>query len=396
MTLIILWPYKFDQFYFERLQLEILKKNLDLKYEVHDLSKITNPNFRHIFKNEVKENVKEFQTIAEWKDYFYKIINKEKIVVYNNLETNTFKSVIFHYILVKSQVKIIYFKSPGVPDTQLEKINKINFKSIIGKLKRVIYNLSLLIFFIKNKFFLKLCSLFKYKEIIVLYSGKIKNFDLKSKKTTFVKVHSWDYSRFLTKSRKKPDVKPSENTAVFLDGPGPYLESDFEMMGLKNRYNLKKWYSDLNNFFHKIENFFSLKVIIVPHPRSKNVFNPYYDKIFKINHEIDAANQLIPNSKFAMSIAGSTAISFAVASYKPIVFICNDQLKKFNETSIRDMEYISKILNSNFININSKFDKNFFLKPVNKNLYDEYKFNYLTSKEISNKMNYQIFKEILN
>jgi len=32
----------------------------------------------------------------------------------------------------------------------------------------------------------------------------------------------------------------------------------------------------------------------------------------------------------------------------------------------------------------------------NKNLYDEYKFNYLTSKEISNKMNYQIFKEILN
>ena len=42
-------------------------------------------------------------------------------------------------------------------------------------------------------------------------------------------------------------------------------------MGIEINYNLQKWYNDLNDFLLKAEKVFNCKIIIIPHPKVKNI-----------------------------------------------------------------------------------------------------------------------------
>jgi hypothetical protein len=57
---------------------------------------------------------------------------------------------------------------------------------------------------------------------------------------------------------------------------------------------------------------------------------------------------------------------------------------------------MSKVLKTGFININNEFYKNKFSMTINKKIYDKYKYDYLTSKKISGKMNHEIINGIFS
>ena len=92
---------------------------------------------------------------------------------------------------------------------------------------------------------------------------------------------------------------------------------------------------------------FNLKVIIAAHPKSK------YSKDVFGGREIyyDRTPELSINSKFIIA-HHSTAISYAVLGYKPIIFIYTDEIKFHYKFSIyKYIENFSCFLESKLINI---------------------------------------------
>ena len=150
---------------------------------------------------------------------------------------------------------------------------------------------------------------------------------------------------------------------------------------------------DLNKFLLKIEKTYSCKVIIVPHPKVKRSLNPFYSKKFKVCHDLDAAHKFIPLSKFVISIAASTAVGLASASNKPIILIYNDQIKKLNPSQLDYMKFMSKKYKTSLINLNKNGQN--FIKKIDKKNNKKITYQYLSSKNISKKKNYEIFNNIL-
>ena len=183
--------------------------------------------------------------------------------------------------------------------------------------------------------------------------------------------------------------------AVYLDTPGPYFFSDRSLFASRINHNIKTWYDDLNKYLSFVEKKYSLKIIIIPHPKARKIFNPYYKKSFKVIRDIEGTAKCIPKSQFVLNTGGSTALGYAVASKKPIIILYNNQIIKNDNWMFLHSKNMSINLGCSFVNINNKSDKNALDLRVNYQKYKSFKDNFLTQKKISNKMNYDIFNKII-
>ena len=98
-----------------------------------------------------------------------------------------------------------------------------------------------------------------------------------------------------------------------MDSGCPYFTGDAHSTGGKTpsygwrQSDLDGWYKNLTLFFDKLENYFNVDVIIIPHPkyRSSNKkiksFNPYYNNNI-VNNDSDALSRLSANALFFDSI----------------------------------------------------------------------------------------------
>ena len=143
-----------------------------------------------------------------------------------------------------------------------------------------------------------------------------------------------------------------------------------------------------------IEKIYSCRVIILPHPKVKGLTNPYYDKKYHVNHDHNAVYKLIPRSEVVISINTSSAIGIAAACRKRILCIYNDQIKNLNNSLFEKSKFIANKINASYINMNYYDDDELF-KPINNKKYQDYIYNYLTSKKILDKKNYEIFNLLL-
>ena len=157
--LLVLHPYKFNQHYYFEYEFDLFEKKLFSKFEIHDLSQIVNPDWRKAFSGKVHKKAKVFNTINEWNDYFQKLIKKEdNITILNNLDINSINSLIVHYIICKSKLNIIQYRSPSIP---LVKKDKIDLTSAIFNLEFL--KLSKLFFFLKTKILAKISNIIKFE-----------------------------------------------------------------------------------------------------------------------------------------------------------------------------------------------------------------------------------------
>ncbi len=391
---LLITPYKFTKFSYLNYELDIFKEKKNISFEIHDLSNLVNPTWTSAFKVKRHKQAKVFISIQQWEKHLENLKKKyNKLIVYNELDLNSFKSLIMQYKLSQHFTKIIQFRSPGIPSRIDEKVIKINFSNIRDKILKI-GNFNMFFFFIK-KMCIKLFSrLIKFEKIFVLCCGEKINYhlNLRAKKTYFVKCHFRDFSRYLYYKTKNKLSKKSY--IVYLDTAGPYFQDDYDLFQKKINYDITKWYYDLNNFLSTIEKAYSSKVIIIPHPKVKNSFNPYYKKSFKVCSDLDAVHKLVPASKFVISINGSTAIGLAIACQKPVVLIYNDQQKQKNQELFRDLKFISKKCGSKLVNINNYQTKSIYNK-VNKKIYKKYFNDYISTKNISKKRNYEIINNLI-
>ena len=150
--------------------------------------------------------------------------------------------------------------------------------------------------------------------------------------------------------------------------------------------------------------FFKAKVIIVPHSKykipalkNKNI-NPYFCNRTTDN-SYNAIAKLTPKSLFVIS-QGSTALSYAIISYKPVLFIYSSKFpKEWNQRrEMKDLFAQAKYIGVKPIDIafvkKRKIIKNL---KVKKDKYNFYKFNYLTYKNIKHeKPNYKTIGKLID
>jgi len=391
--LLFLFPYKFTESFYYRHQIDVLKKRLKTKVEIHDLSNILNKKWNRAFLNKSHKAAKVFNSVNEWNYYFYKMLKREKkIYVINLLDINSFNSILIHLTLNKSKVKVLQFCSPEVC-VEANTKKTVFLEKIKKSLKLFFFNPSRLFFLMKANIYNKIVNFLKYDDLYIFYTGKKKYIKphLNSKKKKYINFNSQDYSSYLFDKKKSYTKK---NYILFLDAPTPYFMGDKHLFKYKIKYNTKKWYDDLNIFLKNIEKKFNSKIIIIPHPRVMKFKNPYYDKRFEVRTDIGATSKLVPNSKFVIAISCTMAVSYCVLNYKKILLIFNDQIRSKNPSMMSNLIYMSKVLKVNLFNINNDFKKEKLLFSLNRKIYDKYKFNYLTSKKVKDEMNVDIFNKL--
>ena len=394
--IIILFPYRFNDYYFKKYQIKELKKKFKNKLEIHDIFNIISKNWYKGYKTKRSKSALIFDNILQWENHLKNKIEKEnKIFVINTISSNSLKSFYIHYLLYKHKVKIIKFNSPEVHAPAQS--NTLYLK-IISSIKIFFLNFPKFLFIFRNAFYSKLLYFLKFDELFILFSGSKKfllPLKINSKKKYFVDFHSSDFSNCILK-KKNINSKIKKNYIVFLDIKAPAFPGDDVSFNDKIIYDVKKWYKDLNVFLDKVQKIFNTKVIIIPHPSVRKLTNIYYDKKFKVSKDPDASDSLIANCKFVIANGATTAVSYCVIHKKPVTFMYNDQVIKSNPTMLFETKSLSRILLSKTININNKFNKSKFSLKINKKNYLKYKYNYLTSKKIKNIKNSEILKRLIS
>lgn len=378
----------------KRLELNKLNKKFDL--ELHEFYRIqSNTSFKKSTFKKENYNLKSFESIEVWKSL---ILNYKNKGYFDNNKISVifisqffFKSNFLEILnfLKRNDIKIASFLNPGI----LKYENKLKFK--------------------KNFFFFKakILSFFnKYKQSIrfvfwVSYLKKIqkkKNLDFdyifvagkkynqkfyenySKKQTKIIHFNSFDYSTYLNSKPQKFNYK----YAVFLAEPGPGNFSDSSFLKLGGVVEKMKIYKDLCEFFKLIEMKLKIKVLICSHPKSTNDKKLY--KGFEIFR--GHTSEIVSNCEFVMH-KQSTAMSYAVLNYKPIIFLMNNDFMLKDHGQYKYSLYLAKYFKTSLLNINNnidfkKFKKNLRVRP---NLYNKFIKDYLSSKR--NKKNYQIISE---
>ena len=394
--IIILFPYKFSDFFYKKYQIFELNKKLKNKIEVHDVSNIVFKKYSKFFEKRRKKFVIKFNNIAEWENYLIKKIKKKKsFYVVNLISSNSLKSFFIHYILFKHNAKIINLNSPEVyAPTQVKNL----YLKLISFFKISFLNLPRFFFIIRNTFYNRLLYFLKFDELYILFSGSKKYIlplNIRSKKKFLINFHSSDFANYLS-GKKKDNKKITKNYVVLLDIKAPAFPGDDILFNTKITYNTSQWYKDLNIFLKNVEEKFNTEIIIIPHPTVRKFRNIYYDKKFKVSKDPDASNKLIANSRFVIANGATTAVSYCVIYNKPVTFIYNDQVTKLNPTMRYEIKTLCKILSSKEININQRFNKKNFCLRIFKKVYSNYKYNFLTAKKIKDIKNSEILKKLVS
>ena len=254
-----------------------------------------------------------------------------------------------------------------------------------------------LLYFIKNRIIIFLYkNFFILNEIILISGNKNQLITNKGNKVGELSFHSLDYNKTLRiKNLKKKFI-------VFFDTPTPFFFDDFETMydnsfKEKKINNIREHYKKLNHFLKSIEKTYSQKVIIVPHPKVRSIKNPFYDKNFYIDKRVDAAAKLIGETKFIICAAPSTVITYAIATYRPILILTGRGFKD-SKQSIKTNKFGTEIM-SNFLSCKTLDYETEITKKikinVNRKKYDQYKYQYLTSKKISKTENCKIIYNLI-
>lgn len=179
--------------------------------------------------------------------------------------------------------------------------------------------------------------------------------------------------------------------ALFLDVYLPY-HSDLKLIDGVS-VNPDDYYASLNRFFDLLEGKYGIKVVIAAHPRADYRVNPYHGRDLYYGR----TPELSKDCDFVISHQ-SYSISYAVLNSKPAIFIYTNEIT--HRCSHTIMSYISNYadsLDAPLYNIDEITQSDqIVIRDVNKRRYEEYKYNYLTTRETERTTGQEIFWHEIN
>jgi hypothetical protein len=384
--LLVLFPYVFTKFYWQKYELDMLEKKYKIKIVIHQLIDFLSPNFRKSFKKKSIKGVFNFNSFYKWLLNFNKLKNRN-ILIFSFVESQNFYTFLVNFFIGRSSRPILKYYYPDVPELKSKISNQIIFN---------LNNKNFLLFNVIKIFFHKLSKILNIKYCDYLITSKkyyLYNKFILKKKIKISIGTALDYSNFLVSNKLKVKnyflIKPY---VVFLESPGPFNHGDEVLFGFKYPLSKENWSYSLNKFFKFIELNYKFRVVIASHPKVEHDKDSKYYEGRKISKY--STDFLIKNCEFVISRV-STAISFAIIYNKPIITICTNELIQ-NERYMNSLINFSKILGISPLNIDEDFNKNEFDKKIyiNNKKYNFYLRKYLNDNK-SKIPNYEIISKIL-
>ena len=106
--ILFLFPFRFTEFNYYKLEIFKLEKEYNLKVIIHDLSNIvTNKKLNVVWKTKLEKKTLKFSSLTSWFFYFNKI-RKKKIIIFNYIKTQNLSSFIINLLIKLSKLPVMF------------------------------------------------------------------------------------------------------------------------------------------------------------------------------------------------------------------------------------------------------------------------------------------------
>jgi hypothetical protein len=376
--LIVVWPYRFRDFDWQRFELEQLSQHVEV--HVHELIDALTPEFAVAYANQSdRPEVKRFSSLKEWRREFKRVSNGS--IVFSHVVPESFAEAFVCWMIRRSSRSVIGFGTGGVVSSSI-KLNPDQVE-IPSWLKTVFH-------FLRRNVLRQILP----KAIIVgglEYERRMKREN--SPRARFVLANSSDYSNSLLFQR---DGNQVVSNCVFLDTGFPSFPRDEVYLKVVEQVSGADWYPRLNRFFHFVESVLVTKVDIAIHPKHAG---RDHQPMFGLRSTIGGQTVELVSKSLLVIATNSTSISFAVAFAKPLILVTSDQIQNGRDQYKASLiANIAKETGARIFNIDREYTEQELRDAlvIDHAKRESYKRKYLTSRT-DDKPNYQVLlDEVIN
>ena len=376
--LIVVWPYRFRDFDWQRFELEFLSEHLEVY--IHELIDALTPEFSAAYANQSEsQHVIRFSSLKQWQREFKKI--SKDTIIFSHLRPVNFQLFLACIQLRMSGVKIVAFSTGGVSFSSV-RVNP-DKRDLPEAIKQLLH-------FVRRN----LLRIAMPHFVVVGGSEEVKRVCRDFPRSTrIVLANSSDFS---TTIRLMKNETVTSKGAIYLDTGFPGFPRDEIIEKTSETVRPEDWYPNLSKFFETIERSLGLKVSISLHP--KHVGRDHQPLFGE--RETLSGQTVEGVSHCELVIAtNSTAISYAIAFLKPLVLITSDKIQNNRDQYKSSLiQNISTDTGATIFNIDREYSEQELREAlvIDHEKYESYKQKYLTSRTDS-KPNYQvILEEIIN
>ena len=376
--LIVVWPYRFRDFDWQRFELEQLSQHIEV--HVHELIDALTPEFAAAYANQSERpEVKRFSSLKDWRREFKKV--SKDSVIFTHVRPINLKSTLVCLSLRRASQKTVGFLLGGavVPGSG----NNSFTSSATSKLKTVYH------FLRRNLLSIAMPS---FVAVAGTETEQRARRDF-SRNTKPIHMGSFDYSQFL---RIQKSSKLISDSAVYLDTGFPGFPRDEVLTGHTELISAKDWYPNLGNFFSFVETTLQFRVDIAIHPKHEGRdHSPLFGNRACLGGQTAA---LVAERKLVIA-TNSTAISFAICFDKPLILVWSDLIESGVDARKKSfIENFSKETGARIFNIDREYTEKELRDAlvIDHAKRESYKRKYLTSRT-DDKPNYQVLlDEVIN
>jgi hypothetical protein len=373
--LVVIWPYRFREFDWSRLELGELEEFCEI--EVFDLAYFLNR--RVIDKYSVGATRREVMQLSSYLELFREIkklrrTNSVDVTIMSFVRESTFRSLACATLLKFGKSKIIWYLSGG-------NVPRVHSRTAIWLQRLKLYDLV--------HFLLRLRFLFCRPNAVLVgsqASSRIADI-LLPKQVKRIWGSSDDFSTFLKFDESKRVNQEVTKFGLFVDQGFPFFSTDLDSIKGSHVLTADDWYPKLNSFFEFVATSLGFSIRISAHPKHFHFdFSPIFNKR-KVGFG-DTVSQ-ISYSQIVIAVS-STAISYAVLFLKPLVLVVSDQLLLFPYLRA-SVTRISVETGARIFNIDREYTEQDLREAmvIDHAKYESYKRKYLTSRT-DGKPNYQV------
>jgi hypothetical protein len=366
--LIVIWPYRFRDFDWQRFELDYLKPHVEIY--VHELMDALTPEFGAAYANQ-SENpaVKRFASLKEWRNEFKKI--SKDAIVFNHVKPTELKLALICMTIKLSRAKIVGFSS-GAGPAYVKQAHR-------GVILRLLVNLY---------HFLKRTSFALIAPDTIMTEGSYAILNVKRdyyQKVKLVAGNSFDFSTVL-RSIRTSDL--GEIKSVFLDTGFPGFLRDELLSGKPELVKASEWYPNLMKFFDFVEASAGFETVIASHPKHDG---RNHSEFFGAHKIISGQTLDLVRSSQLVIATNSTSISFAVAFSKPLILVTCDAIEQARQPKKFEIRSCSIETGARIFNIDREYTEQDLREAmvIDHAKYESYKRKYLTSRT-DGKPNYQV------
>ncbi|NBU60582.1 MAG: hypothetical protein EBS27_02240 [Actinobacteria bacterium] len=375
--LIVVWPYRFREFDWQRFELEQLSQHAEV--HVHELIDALTPEFGAAYANQSERpEVKRFSSLKEWRREFKRVSNDS--IIFTHVRPINFQSARICLTLRLSGNKVVGFSTGGVP----------NYASVSDfRELRIDKFLAMIFHFMKRNAFS-----FVSPDVVLVGGTEEEKRTRRdySRRALLIFGNSSDYSQTLLIPQISIDF---EYKSVFLDTGFPGFVRDELLAGDVEEILPRQWYPRVNNFFDFLDEYFGASTLIAIHPKHVGMDHSVF---FGSRPVIGGKTMQLVSGSGLVIATNSTAISYSVAFEKPLILVTCDAIEKSNQRKKLEIRNCAMETGAKIFNIDRQYTAQELRDAlvIDHAKRESYKRKYLTSRT-DDKPNYQVLlDEVIN